>query len=224
MRLILPLIFGLGGAALLVALGVWQLQRLEWKEGMIADMASRIGAAPIALPDAPDPDTDNFTPVAMAGRIDGRVLRVLGAWREGGTGFRVIAPFVTQDDRRVMVDLGVVPLDNVKTEAEVPLPDAELQITGNLNWPDDLTSATPDPDGDIWFARNVDLMAEALGTERLMIVARTVAPEAGPTPVPVGLEGIPNNHLGYAIQWFGLALVWLGMTAFLLWRIRRRTI
>ncbi len=224
MRLILPVIFGLGGAALLVALGLWQLQRLEWKEGMIADMASRIGAPPIALPRDPDPSADNFVPVSLNGRVDGRPLRVLGAWREGGAGFRIIAPVETEDGRRVMVDLGIVPLDNVDREAEVALTEGPLEITGNLNWPDDLNPGTPDPDGEIWFARDVDSMAETLGTERVMIVARNVVPEAGPVPVPVGLEGIPNNHLGYAIQWFGLALVWLGMTVFLLWRIRRRTI
>ena len=42
-------------------------------------------------------------------------------------------------------------------------------------------------------------------------------------PLPVTTEGIPNNHLGYAVQWFGLALVWAGMTLFLLWRTARRT-
>ncbi|WP_299820730.1 SURF1 family protein [uncultured Jannaschia sp.] len=224
MRLILPLVFGLGGAALLVALGLWQLQRLDWKEGMIAEMASRIGAAPIALPRSPDPQTGNFVPVTLTGRVVGPPLRVLGAWREGGSGFRIVAPVETEEARRVMVDFGVVPLDNVDSDAQVTLPEGLLEITGNLNWPDDLNAGTPDPDGNIWFARNVDLMADAVATERVMVVAREVVPPAGPTPVPVGIEGIPNSHLGYAIQWFGLALVWLGMTVFLLWRIRRRTI
>ena len=68
-------------------------------------------------------------------------------------------------------------------------------------------------------------MAQTLDTEPVLIVARaTEPPQEGIRPMPVGAEGIPNNHLGYAVQWFGLSLVWLGMTAYLLWRIRRRTV
>ena len=66
-------------------------------------------------------------------------------------------------------------------------------------------------------------MAAALGTEPVLIVARSAEPPVpGVAPLPVGVEGIPNNHLGYAIQWFGMAAVWLGMTALLIRRISRR--
>jgi len=220
MRLILPLLFGLGGFAVLVALGLWQLQRLDWKEGVIADIEGRIGAAPVALPAAPDIETDNYLPVTVTGTITAAPLRVLGSWRGAGTGFRVIVPLET-GDRRILVDLGVVPLDY---GAEIALPDSALEIVGNLNWPDDQNDGTPPPDGDLWYARDLPAMAGALDTEPLLIVARSVTPQTIPAPTPVGVEGIPNSHLGYAIQWFGLALVWLGMTVFLLWRIRRRTI
>lgn len=223
MRLILPLLFGLAGFAALCALGVWQLQRLAWKEGVIAEIESRIGAAPVALPAAPDPAADNFVPVALEGRIDGPALRVLGAWRGAGSGFRIVVPLAT-DGRRVLVDLGVVPLAAGGDGAPVPLPEGALAIAGNLNWPDDLNAGTPAPEGDLWYARDVSAMAAVLGTEPVMVVAGRVTPPAPPQPVPVGTEGIANSHLGYAIQWFGLALVWAGMTAYLLWRIRRRTL
>ncbi|SFJ32548.1 SURF1 family protein [Jannaschia pohangensis] len=220
MRLILPLLFGLGGFAVLVALGLWQVQRLDWKEGVIAEIEGRIGAAPVALPAEPDPDADNYLPVVLTGTVAGPPLRVLGSWRGAGTGFRIVVPLET-DGRRIMVDLGVVPLDFGET---IDLPDEPLAITGNLNWPDDQNDGTPPPEGDLWYARDLTAMAPVLGTEPVMVVARSVAPETIPLPTPVGVEGIPNSHLGYAIQWFGLALVWLGMTVFLLWRIRRRTI
>jgi surfeit locus 1 family protein len=218
MRFVLPLLFGLLGAAVLAALGVWQMQRLSWKEGVIAEIEARISAEPVPLPPAPDPATDRYMPVTVSGSIDGVPLRVLGAWREGGSGYRVIVPLAT-GDRRILVDLGILPL----SAGEILLPDHPTVLSGNLDWPDDRTSATPPPDGDTWFARDVEAMAEALGTEPTLVVAREVSPAAGPRPIPVGTAGIPNNHLGYAIQWFGLALVWLGMTAFLLWRMTRRT-
>ena len=82
---------------------------------------------------------------------------------------------------------------------------------------------TPEPEGALWFARDVPAMARALEAEPLLIVAREITPGSAVTPLPVSTEGIPNDHLHYAITWFGLALVWLGMTVFLMWRIKRRT-
>ncbi|WP_179378856.1 SURF1 family protein [Jannaschia marina] len=220
MRFAIPALFGLIGFAVLCTLGVWQLQRMEWKHAMIAEIEARIDAEPAALPDMPAEAADNFAPVALTGRIDGEPLRVLGAWRAGGTGFRVVTPVET-GGRRILVDLGVVPLDAGET---IALPDVPIEITGNLNWPDDANAGTPDPDGDTWFARDVAAMAAARGTEPVLVVAAATTPPLAVTPVPVGTDGIPDNHLGYAIQWFGLATVWLGMTVFLLWRIRRRTL
>ena len=219
MRFIVPLIFGLAGFAVLVALGLWQLQRMEWKHGMVAAIEARIGAEPIALPETVEEAADNFTPVVLTGTVDGDPLRVLGAWRGGGSGYRIVAPVLTEG-RRVMVDLGVVPLDGA---ADLVLPQTALAITGTLNWPDDRNDGTPEPDGLDWYAREVGPMADALGTEPVMVVATQVEPPLPVTPIPVGVEGIPDNHLGYAIQWFGLAIVWAGMTAYLAWRITRRT-
>lgn len=229
MRLILPLLFGLGGFAVLVALGFWQLERLSWKQGVIARIESRIGDDPVPLPAAPDPEADDFRPVTLEGSLRYRSddaaglpqgpIRVHGAWR-GGTGYRIVAPLETEG-RRIMVDLGIVPL---ATKGLVDLPEGPVSITGNLAWPDETGPGTPEPSGAEYYGRDVPEMARFLGTEPVLVVARNVSPELAPRPAPVGTEGIPNSHLGYAIQWFGLAAVWLGMTLFLLWRIRRRTI
>jgi surfeit locus 1 family protein len=66
-------------------------------------------------------------------------------------------------------------------------------------------------------------MAAKLQTEPTLIVASTPTGD-GIAPMPVDTSGIPNNHWGYAIQWFLLAATWAGMTVFLLWRIRGRTV
>ncbi|WP_103333864.1 SURF1 family protein [Pseudotabrizicola formosa] len=219
-RMILPLLFGLIGAAVLAGLGLWQLDRLAWKEAALADISARIVAEPVPLPAAPRPEADRYLPVTATGRYTGESLDVLVSRREIGAGVRVIAVFETAG-RRVLVDRGFV------READRAAPrgaDAAM-VTGNLHWPDEVDSFTPTPDAStgLWFARDVPAMAAALGSEPLLIVARaTTAP--GIEPMPVDISGIPNNHLGYAVQWFGLALVWLGMTAYLLWRIRRRTV
>jgi surfeit locus 1 family protein len=212
-------VFGLVGAAILIGLGVWQLQRLAWKEGVLAEIDARITAAPVAVPEAPDPVDDRFLPVVAEGTFQGDALRVLVSVKGSGPGYRLVSVFET-DGRRLLVDRGYL--------AEgVPEPDAAsgvVTVTGNLHWPDEIDGFTPEPDvaRNQWFARDVDAMAAHLDTEPVFIVLRELSVADTPvTPLPVTSEAIPNNHLGYAIQWFGLALVWLGMTAFLAWRIRR---
>ena len=220
-RLVLPLIFGLLGAAVLASLGVWQLQRLAWKEGVLADISARIAAAPDPIPSDPDPVADRYRPVTFEGRLAGAPIHVLASRRGYGACYRVVAP-MQAGGRVVMADLGFIATE----AADRPLPEGPYRVTGNLHWPDEVDGFTPAPDRDanIWFGRDVDAMAAALGAEPVLVVVRTITPDAGTDPLPVGVEGIPNNHLGYAIQWFGLALVWLGMTLYLLWRIRRRTV
>jgi surfeit locus 1 family protein len=220
-RMIFPLLFGIAGTAVLIWLGLWQLQRLEWKEGVIAEIEGRIGAAPVAVPAAPEADRDRYLPVTAGGDLTGEALHVLVSTRDQGAGHRIISAFVLEDGRRVMVDEGYV-----RRGGELhPGPAAGVTVTGNLHWPDEVDRWTPEPDlsEGLFFARDVPAMAAALGTEPVLIVARTVegaAPRA--QAMPVTSEGIPNDHLGYAIQWFGLAAVWAGMTGWLLWRIRQR--
>ena len=100
-----------------------------------------------------------------------------------------------------------------------------LTVVGNVHIPDDVDSSTPPPDlpKNIWYGRDLNQMADALETNPIYVVARTV--EAGDTvavPLPLDTSGVSNNHFGYAVQWFGLALVWAGMTLFLLWRTAKR--
>lgn len=223
-RFLKPALLGLAGVAALIALGVWQLQRLDWKQGVLDRIEARIAAEPEPLPAEPAEARDEYRPVAVTGRFDDaqRLLRVLVSPRGAGPGHRLIGALAASD-RRLMVDLGYIPAD-----APIPeLPDGPVTVTGNLLWPDSADFFTPEPDRDneIWFARDVPTMAEALGTRPLMVVARDVTGpglSAAPArPMPVGTAGIPNNHRNYAITWFSLAVVWAGMTALWMLRIRR---
>jgi surfeit locus 1 family protein len=218
-RFILPLVFGLLGTAVLIGLGVWQMQRLDWKEAILADIEARIVAAPVALPASPDAEDDRYLPVRVTGALQDPALRVLVSQKQIGAGYRIIRP-LQMDDRRIMVDLGFLPIQSPTPGAT----DAPVTVTGNLHWPDEVDSYTPAPDmgADIWFARELPRMAAHLGTEPVLVVARqTSLPQSDLTPLPLNTSGIPNDHLGYAVTWFGLALVWIVMTATLLWRMRR---
>lgn len=219
-RMILPLLFGLVGAAILIGLGTWQVQRLHWKEGLIASAEAKIAMPAVALPTQPDPVADRYLSVTVQGRFLGPEAHVLTSIQGQGPGFLVIATYQTDDGRRILVDRGFVP----ETAKTAPRPPREVAVTGNLNWPDDVNSATPPPDEGrgIWFGRDVTAMASALGTEPLMLIARSDTGD-GVQAQPVSAT-FRNDHLGYAITWFSLALAWLGMTAAYLWRIRQRTI
>ncbi|MBY5987618.1 SURF1 family protein [Roseovarius atlanticus] len=218
-KTVLPLIFGLAGAAVLIWLGVWQVQRLEWKEGILAQIETRIAAEPVALPDSFEPEADKYLPVSVKGQFGEGALRVLVSRKQVGAGYLVISPFETEGGRRILVDRGFIRQGDTLSDA----PGGTLSVTGNLHWPDDRNSSTPenDVDGNTWFARDLGQMAEVLSTEPVLLVARTLSqPEDSVTPLPVDTAHIPNDHLQYAITWFSLAAIWLGMTAFYIFRGR----
>jgi surfeit locus 1 family protein len=221
-RLVFPLVLGLGGAAILVSLGLWQLDRLDQKEAYIAAIEAQLGAAPGPLPAAPDRVSDRMLPVAVAGEyLNGDIL-ILASPRGMGPGYRVVAPFQTAEGRKILVDRGFVS----EGAHGLPRPGGAAQIVGNLDWPNETDSFTPEPDAarGIWFARDVDALAATLGTEPVLLVLRETSQHDTPVaPLPLDSAGIPNDHLEYAVTWFGLALVWLAMTVILVRRTRSRS-
>lgn len=219
-RYLFPLIVGVLGCAILISLGMWQLRRLDWKEDMIAQIQQGIEAAPVPLPAAVDPSM-KYLPVMVSGTTTGQEIDVLSGTRESGGGYQVVSGFVTDDGRRILLDRGFVDQDHKRD----PRPPARLDVAGNLHWPQEAGSATPKPNltENVWFARDVPAMAAELGTEPILVVAaETRGDTQGVAPIPLAVEGIPNNHLGYAVQWFMFAAVWVGMTVALIWRIRQR--
>lgn len=223
-RYLFALALGLGGCAILLALGLWQLQRLEWKTAMLDQISAQIAGAPQPLPpEGTDSRALKYTPVTVAGGTTGEELLVLTGVKGVGPGYEVISVLETGEGRRVLIDRGFVP----EAGRDAPRGPTALIVTGNLHWPEEADRYTPEPDArtGIWFARDVPAMAAALGTEPVLIVAAQVSGDPqGIAPQPITITGIPNDHLNYAITWFSLAIVWAGMTAFLMWRIRRRRI
>lgn len=219
-RVIVPLIFGLGGLAILLSLGFWQVRRLEWKLGVIAAIEARMDEAPSSVPASPDPDQDAYRPVIAAGRYTGEVVTVLSSAPRIGPGVQVIAVLQTPDGRRLLVDRG---FSADADRAGLVLEAESVSITGNLLWPEDSDSYTPPPDlgRGLWFSRDAAPIAAHLGAEPFLIVARADHATPGLTPRPIDSALVKNDHLGYAVTWFLLAVVWAMMTFTLLWRIRR---
>ncbi|MBK5927485.1 SURF1 family protein [Rhodobaculum claviforme] len=212
-------IFAVLGLALLLGLGTWQVQRMTWKAGLLAQMEARIHADPAPLPDAIEPTRDQWLAVRATGRFTGEDRLVMASRKGVGPGWLVVAVFEV-DGRRLLVDRGFL----ADTARGTPRPATPAAITGNLHWPDevDLFTPPPEPARGLWYARDVPALAAEMGTEPALIVLRTTsetAPAAEPTPLDTAQ--VPDNHLNYAITWFSLALIWVVMTMVLLWRMRQ---
>ncbi len=216
---VVPLGFGIVGCAVLVSLGIWQLQRLAWKEGVLARIEVQMARSPVPIFSEP---FEEFMPVVAEGRISGPEVHVLASIRHTGAGFRIVSAFETKG-RRILLDQGFVP-QNLKN---APRSERDVRIIGNFRTVDEVDLFTPEPDleANYWFARDIPALAGVLGTEPILIILREIS-ESQPmvTPLPVDTAGIPNDHLGYALTWFALAAVWAGMTGILLRRIGRRSV
>ncbi len=220
-KLFFPILLGFSGVAVLLYLGFWQVQRLAWKEGILAEIDARMMAAPAPIPADPIESTDEYMAIALSGRIVGKELHVLTSGTTAGTGYQVITAVETVDGRRVLLDLGLLPLDQKTAVTEA----SDVQVVGNLIWPDDVNDSTPEPDfgRNIWFGRDVVAMSEALGTEPLMVVVREMSPpDLRLTPLPVDTSTIKNDHREYAITWFLLAVVWAVMSLYWILRTTRQ--
>lgn len=215
-KTILTVIFGAIGLVILLWLGFWQVSRLAWKNASLAEIELRIQAEPVALPDQLDPERDRYLPVIVTG-IASPGVQVFATAKAQGAGFRMLSVFEV-NGRKILLDRGY----RRQATADDLLAPVELTVTGNLLWPDELDGFTPPPEGTTWYARDIPGIATSLNVEPILIVARNVTPNTFKAqPMPVSTDGIPNDHLGYAITWFSLAFIWLVMTAAVVWRIRQ---
>lgn len=200
-----------------VALGIWQLQRREWKHALVAAVEARIHAVPVA---APGPATwgegEPYTRLFADGRfLTGRDVRVK-ALTDRGAGFWVMTPLDT-GGFVLLVNRGFV----AQGAAVAGPPDGRVRVTGLLraSEPGGGFLRSNDPAGDRWYSRDVAAIARAQG---LGVVAPYFidADAGGGSGYPVGgmtVVRFSDNHLGYALTWFALA--GLGLAA--LWRLVR---
>jgi len=205
----------LAGLALLIGLGVWQLKRLEWKQGLIAQIEARTKGPPITLEDAVALAGQGRDPSYYRVRVDGRFHhakeRYLYAVSEGRVGWHVITPLETEDGDIVLVDRGFVPDELKDPSARAPgQVENVVTVTGIARSPETQTLFTPDnePKVNRWFWRDLGGMARSMFPAGTIDVApffleadKSEVPGFWPEGGQTRLE-ITNNHLQYAITWF----------------------
>jgi surfeit locus 1 family protein len=218
------LVLSLVAAALLLNLGFWQLRRLGEKEALIATIDERLKGEAMTLGEAVAAGDIEFRRVKLSGRfLDKPVLRKLTSYN-GSPGFDILQPFLTTDNRVVLVHRGAVPENYSDVPAQVS--DLEAVITLH-NKGQGFFDPENDPAKGLWYWWDVPEMLATIppqpDAETMPFIAQQIS-VAGQTGLPAPLTPkaeLKNNHLGYAITWFGLAAACMGVAA--AWAFSKRT-
>lgn len=207
------------GVSVLCALGTWQVHRLGWKQELISQVETRIASQPEPLAEiekrwAETGDVD-YWPVTLSGRFDHAGEQYYYTTHKGQAGWNVYTPLQLEDARIALVNRGFVP-DQLRDQAKRPggLVEGEVAITGLARNP--LTEKPNrfmpgnEPENRQFFWKSMDEMAAGAGVEQDNLLPFFV--DAGKSDTPGGwplggttLVSFPNNHLQYAITWYGLA-------------------
>jgi surfeit locus 1 family protein len=231
--LLVPGLLTLAALIVLVSLGIWQLERKAWKETLIEMLTRRLSAAPGDLP-----PRENF-PRLNAGDDEFRHVRLRATFPPdqqalvytsgsalrsdvSGPGYWVFAPAQLADGSTVVVNRGFVP--EGRQDPRGRSDDRSAEIVGVMRWPEQRGWFTPsdDPGRNLWFVRDHRAIAAAKGwgdVAPFFVDQEAPVPSGGlPRPGPLNIN-LRNDHLQYALTWFGLAVVLL--VVFALWARRR---
>ncbi len=240
-RFVLAGLFTLAALFVLISLGNWQVRRLAWKEDLIATVAERPSAPPLNLDakrfaEISDAQSilavDEYRDATLTGRYapEGEVLAFTSLEEPkgplGGPGYWVMTPFRIQSSSvLVYINRGFVPAE--KKSDYSPPPSGEVAISGLIRAPEAGSWFTPDPDlgNHVFYARDIKRIAAATGIgDAVGFYIDLPASATPPSGLPQGGETrmtFPNDHLQYAITWYGLAAALAVIFGTFAWRTFR---
>ncbi|MAU22804.1 MAG: cytochrome c oxidase assembly protein [Martelella sp.] len=217
----------------LISLGNWQVRRLHWKEALLASVEQQLQAPPITLAEAealPRSEIE-YRPIEVTGRFEHNRERHFFATYQGQSGYYVYTPLRLADGRAIFVNRGFVPFDMKDAATR-----QEGQVTGTVTVTglardrlDEKPSfAVPENDiaQNIFYWKDIDAMAQSTGLSAGEVVPFFVDADDAPNPGGLPVGGVtrisfPNDHLQYAITWYGLAAtlaIIVGLLAYRGWR------
>lgn len=214
------------------AAGTWQVNRLQWKQGLIAELAAAQKEAPRnGLPkDETELAALQFRPVTIRGTWLGDTeFHITPRYIHDQFGYALIAPLKLADGRIVLVNRGWIPgkkkLPETRPETRVR---GTTTLTGLVRVGAERNYFTPanQPEKNIWFGRDIADMAasahlenvvpamvdvvapEVLANEKPAVVKTAETKQAEPKlPIPSdGIIRLRNDHLSYIVTWYGIAL------------------
>ena len=228
----LVLALALAGALLcagFAGLGAWQVERLGWKQALMARVERNLAAEPVPAPSpagwAALGPADEYRRLSLQGEYDFDREVLVAASTELGPGFWVLTPLRTPEGHWILVNRGFVP---PALRSKVPQGPAQPVAPGLLRWsgPGGGILQANDPAAGRWYSRDVAAIAAAQGLDGPVapfFVDLQAVPGAAEWP-RAGLTVIRfrNHHLVYALTWFALAAAVAGATVFLLIDARRQ--
>jgi surfeit locus 1 family protein len=221
----------LGLTALFAGLGAWQVERLGEKERLIASVGSGLVSAPVPL-ETVQADAD-YRPVTLSGSYhrSGQVLVFTSLsdanGQYSGPGYWVMTPLALDGGGTVFVNRGFIPQDRRGEFPTTNVPQGHQDLSGLLRRAERAGEFTPEPDysnGIDWIRDPQRLADFGTGLPQPILPWFVDLPAGAPGELPQGGETVvefPNNHLGYAITWFGFAILTPILLAFWLLRQRR---
>jgi cytochrome oxidase assembly protein ShyY1 len=218
--IVVSVLFAVTAVVLFLALGTWQVERKAWKENLIRTMNERISAAPIDLPARAawpqlDAAQDEFRHVRFSATFvpeTGTLVYADVPASHGDTpGYWVFALARTQNGDNIVVNRGFVP-DTRKDVMQEAAPSGKVAMLGVMRWPQAPGYFTPkdDPDHNLWFARGHLAIAASNGwgdVAPFYVDLESPAPPGGLPSPGMPTVALRNEHLQYAITWYGLAAV-----------------
>jgi len=224
-----PTLIALVMMAVMIGLGYWQIQRLHWKENLIAEMQERmqepsidLDLSSIAAEDMPNME---YRPARATGLLQNtHELFLTSISKKGEGGYHVLTPMQLDDGRMLLIDRGWVPYTGKdpatrdKSQFAKPVTiSGILRLAHKSHWPQ------PDnkPEKGEWYRYDIEAMAQAAGAAALLPYVLEADDTPNPDRWPIGGQtriDLPNDHFGYALTWFGLAFVLLVIYGVFSWQ------
>ncbi|UPJ58341.1 SURF1 family protein [Bradyrhizobium sp. 192] len=214
-------VLSLTALVLLIALGIWQIERRAWKLALIDRVEQRVHAPAQPIPSsaswpAVNAASDEYRHVSLKGRFLHDRETLVQAVTEEGPGFWVLTPLQRDDDTQVLINRGFVPSE--RREASTRLdgnPDGQVEITGllRISEPKGGFLRNNVPQHNRWYSRDVAAIATARGLHDVapfFVDADAGSQSAGGPIGGLTVVRFPNNHLIYALTWFALAFMLAG--------------
>ena len=219
----------------LVSLGNWQVRRLHWKEALMASVEARLDQAALPLADVAQlPESEReYLPVTVTGRFEHDRERHFFATYEGRSGYYIYTPLRLDDGRAIFVNRGFVPFDEkepvTRQQGQV---EGVVTITGlarnRLSEKPSFAVPENDIEKNIFYWKDLDAMAQSAGLSGSAVVPFFIDADDAPNPGGLPVGGVtrisfPNDHLQYALTWYGLAATLVVIVGLMVWRGRKRS-
>lgn len=201
-------------------LGVWQVQRLQWKTNLLDQIEIQLAKTPVDIQEFQGVNNDEYRLIRATGKFDHeKEIRVINKTYNGKAGFHIITPMTLSNGEEVIINRGFVAYEKEYTQ-----PQGETSIVGiarKAQIPNWLTLEN-DPQNDMWFFMELPLISQELDVQERDYYLDRIAYEDDnskdfPLPLPKKIK-MHNEHMQYAITWFSLSIILLIMYYFRFWK------